>query len=144
MVKFLQGDISATEMVNIASFNSAIRIARNPFGRDAGMSWYGGRAVPWKLFRKAEGETTAAYLDRLAEVNPGVARGIGAAISMGQSHHEKGTCVVQYDDGALGAMPVRSAKLGLEGKGRNVRSIIATVPLKRAQAMVRQSVMATM
>lgn len=143
MVKFLPGDISAAEMVNIASFNSAIRIARNPFGRDAGASFYGGRAVPWKLFRKSDDESREDYLERLKDVNPGVSKGLKSAIKMGEEYSQKGTCVVQYADGGLGAMPVRSAKLGIAGKGKKVRSIIATVPLKRAQQMVRQSLMAT-
>ena len=143
MVKFLPGELSAADIIGIASFNKTIRTGINPFGSDAYTSRYGGKAVPWKMFKKADNESTDAYLSRLADINPGVARGIGAAISMGRGHTEKGTCVVQYKDGGIGVMPVRSAKLGMEGKNKTVASIVTHVgSARQAIPMLRAAQMA--
>ena len=143
MVKFLPGELSAADIIGISAFNKTIRTGVNPFGSDAYQSRYGGRAVPWKLFKKAEGESTAAYLSRLSDINSGVASGLKNAIAMGSSHKEKGTCVVQYSDGSLGVMPVRSANLGMEGKKKNVASIVTHVgSARQAIPMLRAAQMA--
>jgi hypothetical protein len=143
MVKFLPGELSAADIIGIAAFNKTIRTGINPFGSDAYTSRYGGKAVPWKMFKKAEGESRVDYLKRLADINSGVASGLKAAIAMGDDHHEKGTCVVQYSDGSLGVMPVRSAQLGMEGKKHNIASIVTHVgSARQAIPMLRAAQMA--
>jgi hypothetical protein len=143
MVKFLQGELSAADIIGISAFNKTIRTGINPFGPDAYTSRYGGRAVPWKMFKKADGESTSSYLDRLRDLNAGVANGLKNAIAMGASHSEKGTCVVQYSDGSLGVMPVRSANLGMEGKKKTISSIVTHVgSARQAIPMLRAAQMA--
>lgn len=144
MVKFLPGELSAADIIGIASFNSTIRTGINPFGADAYQTRYGGRAVPWKLFKKADNETIEAYLGRLRDINPGVASGLSAAINMGKSHHEKGTVVVQYKDGRIGVMPTRSAQLGIAGKKGLIERIVTPVgSARQAIPMLRAAQMAT-
>lgn len=143
MVKFLPGELSAADIIGIASFNKTIRTGINPFGSDAYMSRYGGKAVGWKMFKKAAGESITSYLSRLSDINSGVSNGLKNAITMGASHSEKGTCVVQYSDGSLGVMPVRSAQLGMEGKKHNIASIVTHVgSARQAIPMLRAAQMA--
>ena len=138
MVKFLQGELSAADIIHIAAYDKSIRTAINPFGRTAYRSRYGGRAVSWKLMRKASGESTSAYLTRLSAVNAGVASGLANAIKMSQSHTEKGVAAVIYSDGSTGIMPLKAAKMGMAGKNHNVAEIMGTYGSARAASFVVQ------
>lgn len=138
MVKFLQGELSAADIIHIAAYDKSIRTAINPFGRSAYRSRYGGRAVSWKLMRKASGESTSAYLTRLAAVNAGVSAGLANAIAMSKKHTEKGVAAVIYSDGSTGIMPVKAAKMGMEGKNHTVAEIMGTYGSARSAAYVVQ------
>lgn len=138
MVKFLQGELSAADIIHIAAYDKSIRTAINPFGRNAYRSRYGGRAVSWKLMRKASSESTAEYLARLAKVNSKVSSGLANAIAISKSHTEKGVAAVIYNDGSTGIMPLKAAKMGMEGKNHTVAEIMGTYGSARAAAYVIQ------
>lgn len=140
MVKFLAGELSAEDVINIASFNRSIRTAICPFGRDAYRSRYGGRAVPWKLLRKSPGESTDDYLERLKEVNADVSAGLSSAISMSKKHTEKGVAAVIYNDGSTGIMPLKAAIMGTKGKNKTIVEYTAFPSARAALPAIRAPV----
>ena len=147
MVKFLPNELSAVDIINIASFNKAIRTAVNPFGRDAYQSRYGGKAVPWKLLKKSDKETTAAYLKRLAEISPKVSAGLNNAITMSQdAKYSKasgvgaGVAAVMYSDGSMGIMPAKSAAMAMDGKKGTVIEYRRYPSARAALHVVREAV----
>jgi len=141
MVKFLPGELSAADVIHIAAYDRTIRTAVNPFGRGAYRTRYGGKAVPWKLVRKAPGESSSGYFARLGAINSGVASGLQNAIKISQAHTEKGVSAVIYNDGTTGIMPTKSAMMGMAGKKRTVIEHTPFASARAALAIVQPTMM---
>jgi len=141
MVKFLPGELSAADVIHIAAYDRSIRTAVNPFGRGAYRTRYGGKAVPWKLMRKAPDESTDTYLARLSTMNAGVASGLKSAISMAKRFTQKGVSAVIYRDGTTGIMPTKSAMMGMAGKDKTVIEQTPFASARAALAVVQPTMM---
>lgn len=141
MVKFLPGELSAADVIHIAAYDRTIRTAVNPFGRGAYRTRYGGKAVPWKLVRKADDESTDTYLTRLSAINSGVSGGLKSAIAMSKRFTQKGVSAVIYNDGTTGIMPTKSAMMGMAGKDKTIVEHTPFASARAALAVVQPTMM---
>ena len=137
MVSFLPGELTPEDITRIAVFNKVLRTARNPFGRHAYRSRYGGKASPWKFLRKGNNESTDEYLERLSKVNPGVSKGLGESIKVSTDpKYSKllGVSHVIYKDGTMGIIPTRSAIMGRDSTNGKI-AMVRRYPDARAAMM---------
>ena len=119
MAKVYPGEYTLADIANVAQSASS-RTAVTPFGAPAlGIFHrYVGRAVAWKMFRKAPGESLDEYLKRFKESFPeqaGVADGLRKSVDMSKAHAGiSGVSLVLMSDGSLMIMPTKSAKQSIK------------------------------
>ena len=140
MAKVYPGEYTLADIANVAQSASS-RTAVTPFGAPAlGIFHrYVGRAVAWKMFRKAPGESLDEYLKRFKESFPeqaGVADGLRKSVDMSKAHAGiSGVSLVLMSDGSLMIMPTKSAKqsigkavtITVKGKSRKKLRVVKIV-----------------
>jgi hypothetical protein len=107
MVKLRQR-VSVVELVAIAK-NRAARISYTPSGVAGIGTLYAGAAVPWKMIRKAAGESLSDILRRISAVNSRVADGLTSAIRISVDAKGAGMALVQMTGGGQKVMPLKAA-----------------------------------
>lgn len=105
-------------------------ISRTPFGAPPGeYQYYEKRAVPWKGVKG---------IDRVREINSGVASGLSRAIAISKAHHEKGKAILVYPDKTRIVVPLKSAMMSVaqhKDYGVRITGVLGTKrPWVRARA----------
>lgn len=87
------------------------RLVFNPSGLPGVGTWATGSSVPWKLLRKAPGESLSDYLSRMKGINEGAAKGLAAAIKDSEGKKGvRGFALVQMSSGLQLMMPRKAAE----------------------------------